>query len=183
MWPYTKNLNESGHSTSNRWGANISDATLRGKSSSKTDVDLRWHKRDEYAELSPEQKHELYEWKKSKDGKAFINQSRRKYNTSKTKHSGHTTRKYLQEKISELEAKLENGSTVLETSPSFDELCTIIASDSVLAPTGTHIPRPTATKPHKIADLAIQKVLKRKRSDEWLSPEIEGIISPDVVPN
>ena len=55
--PYTKHRNELGHSTSNRRGANISNATIRGKSSSKTGVDIRWHKRDEYAEISPEQKH------------------------------------------------------------------------------------------------------------------------------
>ena len=55
--PYTKHLNERGHSTSNRRGANISNATLRGKSSIRTVVYICWHKRDEYAEISPEQKH------------------------------------------------------------------------------------------------------------------------------
>ena len=64
-----------------------------------TGVDLRWHKRDEYAELSTEQKHKLYEWKKSKYGKLFINNSRKKYNTSKMRHSGHTTRKSLQKQL------------------------------------------------------------------------------------
>ena len=80
------------------------------------------------------------------------------------RHSGHTTYKYIQAKISELEAKLENGSTVPEISPSFDELYAIIASASVPAPTRPPIPRPTATKTHDISDLAIQKVLKRNRS-------------------
>ena len=61
------------------------------------------------------------------------------------KHSGYTTRKYIQENISAIEIKLENGSTVTETSPSFDELCAIIASALVLAPIGPPIPRPTAT--------------------------------------
>ena len=143
-----------GRSTSNIWGANISDETLRVKSSSKTGVYLCWNKRDEYAEISPEQKHKLYEWQKSKYGKAFINQSWNKYNTSKTRDSGHTTRKSLQENISALEAKLENSSTVPETSPIFDELCAIIASASIRAPTGTPIPRPTATKPQEVSALA-----------------------------
>ena len=55
--PYEKHQNESGNSTSNIRGANLSDSTLRGKYSSNIGVYLRWHKRDEYAELSPEQKH------------------------------------------------------------------------------------------------------------------------------
>ena len=94
--PYAKHRNECGRSTSNIWGANISNATLRGKSSSKTGIYIRCHKRDEYAEISSEQKHKLYEWKKSKDGKEFINQYRKKYNNSKTRHSSNTTYKYLQ---------------------------------------------------------------------------------------
>ena len=51
VYPYAKHKNERGHDTSNRWGANIFVATLRGKSSSKTGVDLSWNKRDEYSEL------------------------------------------------------------------------------------------------------------------------------------
>ena len=73
--PYAKHQNERGSSTSNIRGTNIYYDTIRGKYYSKTDVDIRWHKRDEYAELSPDQKHGLYEWQKSKYGKAFINQS------------------------------------------------------------------------------------------------------------
>ena len=109
LCPYARHWNEHGHDTSNRWGANISDATLKGKSSSKTGIDLRWHNCDEYTELSDEQKHELYEWQKSKYGKSSNNQSQQKYKTSKTRYSGHTTRKYLQAKIIALEAKLEKG--------------------------------------------------------------------------
>ena len=82
------------------------------------------------------------------------------------RHNGHTTRKYIQAKISAIEAKLENGSTVPETSPGFDELCAIIASNSVPAPTRPPVPRPTETKPHNISDIAIKKVLERKRSNE-----------------
>ena len=84
----------------------------------------------------------------------------------KTRHNGHKTSKALQAKISALEVKLENGFTVPKTSPIFDELCAIIVSALVPAPTGTHIPRTTATKPHNISTLAIQKVFKRKRSNE-----------------
>ena len=54
MFPYAKHQNERGNDASNRQGANISYSTLRGKSSIKTGVDLRWHKRDEYAEISTE---------------------------------------------------------------------------------------------------------------------------------
>ena len=62
--PYAKHQNDRGLSTSNRRGANICNDALRGKSSSKTGVILRWHKRNEYSELSPEKKHKLYEWQK-----------------------------------------------------------------------------------------------------------------------
>ena len=112
LCPYSKHRNERGHSTSNRRGSNIYNATIRGKSSSKTRVDLHWHKRDECDELPPEKNHELYEWKKLKYGKSFINQYWKKYNTSKTRHSGNKTRKYLQTQISALEEKLDNSSTV-----------------------------------------------------------------------
>ena len=97
------------------------------------------------------------------NGKAFINKSWNNYNTSKTKHSGNTNRKKPQEKIRALEAKLENGSTLLETYPIFDEFCATIVSDSVPAPTGPIIPRPTSNKLHYIAALAIQKLLNIKR--------------------
>ena len=66
MYPYAKHQNERGNDTSNIRGANISDAALKGKFYSKTGVDLHWHNRDGYAELSPEQNHELYEWQKVK---------------------------------------------------------------------------------------------------------------------
>lgn len=55
--PYTKNK------TAGRGSdklAQISDATLAGKGSSKTGVDLRWHTKKEYLKLSAEQKQELY---------------------------------------------------------------------------------------------------------------------------
>ena len=40
VYPYAKYRNEHGRSTSNRLGANIAYSTLKGKSSSKTGVDL-----------------------------------------------------------------------------------------------------------------------------------------------
>ena len=95
LCPYEKHQNECGRDTSNKWGANISDATLSCKSSSSTGIYIRWHKHDEFAEMSPDQKHELYEWQKSKDGKASINPYQKKSNASKTRHSDHTTRKSL----------------------------------------------------------------------------------------
>ena len=67
--PYAKHRNERGHGSSNRQGANIFDATIKGMSSSKTGVDIRWYKRDKYDELSPDQKLDLYGWQKSNDGK------------------------------------------------------------------------------------------------------------------
>ena len=91
--------------------------------------------------------------KKSKYGKASINQPQNKYNASKTRHSGHTTGRSLQANISALEEKLDKGSTITETSPSFNELCAIIASASVPAPTGPPIPRPTTTMSHEIDGL------------------------------
>ena len=45
---------------------------LKNKSNSNTGVDLRWHTLDEYAELNKDQRSELYQWQKTKDGKATI---------------------------------------------------------------------------------------------------------------
>ena len=54
VFPYAKHQNKCGRYTNNRRGANISDITLKGKSSSKNGVGIRWHKHYEYSELSPE---------------------------------------------------------------------------------------------------------------------------------
>ena len=112
MCPCAKYQHERGHDSSNRQGANISYSTLKAKSSSKTDVDLLRHKRDEYAEISTEKKHELYERKKPKDDKSSINHSQKEKNASKTRHSGHTTHKHLQANINAVESKLEKGPTI-----------------------------------------------------------------------
>ena len=69
--PYKKHKSNS-RSGGNVRLAHISDATLTGKSSSKSGVDLRWHTKKECALFNASQKQELYQWQQSKDGKAMI---------------------------------------------------------------------------------------------------------------
>lgn len=55
--PYSKNKR---HSDKN---AHIADANaLQNKSQSRTGVDLRWHKPEEYRKLTKDQRIELYAW-------------------------------------------------------------------------------------------------------------------------
>ena len=86
--PFAKNKSV----TSRGLKANISEITLKSKSNSVTGVDLRWHTKKEYAMLTSEQKKELYEWQKTKDGKAVIKNQRgnlgRPFNLSRKKLQG-----------------------------------------------------------------------------------------------
>lgn len=70
--PYAKHSRNRDHSNNTV----ISDATLKGKQHSKTGIDLRWHTHDEYQQLNKKQRQELYQWQKSKQGKAAMRESK-----------------------------------------------------------------------------------------------------------
>ena len=74
-------------STSNKSiDANVSSVSFAGRGQSG--VDLRWHTRQEFRELSSDKKDELTAWQRSNEGKAAIKKSRDggKSKTSKRKH-------------------------------------------------------------------------------------------------
>ena len=137
---------------------NISDANaLRNKSTSKTGVDFRWHKPDEYKTLSKEQKSELYEWQRSKEGKAATNQQR----ASTGYKSKPSAKKKLQSKIAALEATIKEQTS----EPTLEELtaCIAAAQSTKVTPKTT----PAATEEvnsHVAAALALKGILKRKRA-------------------
>jgi hypothetical protein len=150
--PYSK------HKRNQDKTANISDVnTLKGKAQSKTGVDLRWHKYDEYKKLNKEQRAELYEWQRSKEGSA-ITQKQKSASGHKSKPS---TAKKLKMKVATLEAKLKASNEGV----TYDELAACIAS----AETSKTITFQTDTKPpaddtpRSAAAVALKNLLKRKR--------------------
>ena len=159
--PYQKHKSENQRSK-----AQISDATLKGISHSKTGVDFRWYKKSEYDQLNSEQRKELYDWQKSKDGTTVMKKAKtyRESNRDNKKEKSDKTdsKKQLYAKIKALEAKVSPE----ETHPSAETIAAIIAAAAVSTPS----PLPPApanksavSKPHMAAALAIQNILKRKR--------------------
>lgn len=63
----------------------ISSMSTKSGRGSKTGVDLRWHAKHEFQALSSEQKDELIEWQKTKDGKKIISDSKSSYFNNKKK--------------------------------------------------------------------------------------------------
>ena len=99
---------------------NISDAhTLKNKSSSKTSVNFRWYKLEEYKLLSKEQQAKLYEWQKFKEGEATTN----KQKIGSSDKAKPSAKKKLQAKIVALEAKIKEQ----ESEPIIEELTACIA--------------------------------------------------------
>ncbi len=62
------------HAQSNR-SANVSAVSFAGRG--KTGVDLRWHTRQEFRDLSNEQRDELMEWQNTSDGKKAIEKQKK----------------------------------------------------------------------------------------------------------
>ena len=150
--PYNKNK---GKDTKN---PNISDANaLRNKSTSKTGVDFSWYKPEEYKLLTKEQKSELYEWQRSKEGKAVTHQQKTKAGY-KPKPSA---KKKLQAKVAALEAALKEQ----ESEPTVEEIAACIsASQPARATTSVPAAATEVTSPHVAAAVALKGILKRKRA-------------------
>ena len=82
----------------------ISEITLKGKQHSKTGVDFRWHTPDEYHRLSKEQRQELYQWQKTKQGKAAMSKSRaRSGQGRRTSNINKMSKKQLRAKVAALQ--------------------------------------------------------------------------------
>ena len=73
--------------------AKVSDANaLQNKTNSKTGVDLRWHKPEEYRQLSKDQRNEIYEWQQSnkdKTGKQKSNANHKPKMSARKKLKSH----------------------------------------------------------------------------------------------
>ena len=66
--------------------ANVSAVTFAGRG--KTGVDLRWHTRKDFRELTSEQRDELIAWQKTKEGKKSIKEQRSETKDNKRKQPG-----------------------------------------------------------------------------------------------
>lgn len=106
----------------------VSSVTSNTGRGSKTGVDLRWYKPEEYKTLSTDAKKELREWQGTNDGKAaiatskdlyFKNKSKRKgkdvSNPGQSKRSKHMARiSALEKTVADQAAKLEDQSKLAE---------------------------------------------------------------------
>ncbi len=150
--PYSKS-----RAHGSRHNPQVSDTTLQNKQQSKTGVDFRWHKPDEYSKLSKDQRIELYEWQSSKEGKAKTAKQRKESNVP---NSTRSAKKKLQAKVSALEAQLKEAQQ-----PEMKDIQAFIASvQQAKLP-----PVPPTTPPVKpsiaSATIALQQLLKRKREE------------------
>ena len=108
----------------------ISSVVTNNGRGSKSGVELRWHKPNEYKALTHEQKDELREWQNSNDGKRaiadakesyFKNKKRRKANDN-SNSEGNSKKKYsariasLEKQISEQAAELKEQQKLAEIS-------------------------------------------------------------------
>ena len=138
---------------------NIADIqALKNKSDSKTGVDLRWHTPDEYAKLNKDQKSELYQWQKTKDGKATI-QKQKKAAGHKPKISA---KKKLQAKVAALQAEIDER----KKDPTLEELTACIAAATSAKAADQPTPTTVPTHPHVAAAVQLQGILKRKRESQ-----------------
>ena len=164
--PYSKHR----RSQDNKHHANVSDTSaLKGKHQSKTGVDFRWYKPDEYKELTKEQRSELYEWQHSKEGQKATNKQKR--------DGGHkpkmSTTKKLKLKVATLEAKLKES----DKNFTYDDIEACIESASTPSnkttsfAAGTKPPAKSTPSPapptytRAAAAVALKNLLKRKRDD------------------
>ena len=151
--PYSKHQNRNKEKN-----VNISDANaLRNKSTSKTGVDFRWHKPEEYKTLTKEQKNELYEWQRSKEGKSVTHQQR----ASTGYKSKTSAKKKLQSKVAALEAALKEQNS----EPTLEELTACIsAAQSAKGTPKSAVVATEAINPHVAVAIALKGILKRKRA-------------------
>ena len=173
--PYQKSKSKS----NNGLRAEISDANaLRNGSSTRTGVDLRWHKPEEYAKLSREQRKELHAWQISKKGKAAIKKEREKY--LKTKLGNHSdlatmTKKQMAAHIAAMRASAASGGGGAQgdsaaAPPTKEELFTTDQVSAMLAAvTGDggdsaekrSSPTPAGNDDGAISALQLQQIIKR----------------------
>lgn len=151
--PYAKHKNQPNPN------GQISDANaLKNKQQSKTGVDLRWHKPEEYSKLNKAQRIELYAWQRTKEGKILTSKQR---GNSPGHKSQQAYKNKLQAKVASLEKQLKDA----PTEPSLEELTACISASSTLPPpAATPAARPP-TQGQIAAALAVKNIWKRKREE------------------
>ena len=140
--------------------AEISDVTLKGKRHSTTGVDFRWYTPNEYKKLTPEQKQELYQWQKTKDGQATIQKSKEQ----KDKSSGGKGQsvKQLKAKVAALEKEVKDAdATTLEK---IKAVISDVTADQK-ADSSDSKKRVTLDedKAYDVAAVALQQIIKRNK--------------------
>ena len=137
----------------------ISNVTLKGKAQSRTGVDLRWHTPDEYRTLSREQKNELYEWQKTKEGRNTTNKQK-----SETKYRTRPNiKKRLQARINALEVKLKNVEDSKFTSK--ENNSNIATGHTTCSINRDTHDRSDPDQTYKAYSMAAQGILKRRRNN------------------
>ena len=106
--PYIKHAKRGG-----KKGAEIS--ALKGQQDSRTGVDLRWYKPEEYKLLTKPQRIELSKWQKTKEGQAAMKDYRSRNNISTIKKP--SAKSKLKAKIKALEAQINKDSPETEAVP------------------------------------------------------------------
>ena len=151
-------------------------AALKNSKDSKTGVEFRWYAPGEYVKLSAEQKQELYQWQKSKEGRAQLYKDRqRKDNNSnspasnqKNTNNGGMTRRQLQAQVDSLQSKLDEQSTVEKMAAC---IATTVGTDegeqtaSNKKRTISEAIVPTPTTQYMVAAQALNKILKRNKQN------------------
>lgn len=160
--PYNRYAKGSGRNQGGGAQANISDVTLQRES--KTGVDLRWHTKKEYAQLSKEQKDELYQWQQTKQGKKAKADAKKK-NQDKTKPG-------LKAQVASLKKELaaEKDKTVKikdtdsqETTYTASEVCAMFEANQ--SEKRKRDEEDAATAEAKAASLKLQSILKRHKKE------------------
>ena len=175
--PYNKNKATSSKGNNK---AHVSDVTLKGKHNSETGVDLRWHTKKEYAQLSSEQKKELYEWQQTKDGKSVMNKSRQNSPTNANNKKSYKAQ--IKALKGELKASKEKETTTEEIAAAISTAFANIPEPKANASSATVRIKPTAPPAADKVDVptetnttygcqanaaavAIKGILKRKRDE------------------
>lgn len=176
--------------------AQISETVLKGKSQSKTGVDFRWYKPEEWRQLTIPQRKELHAWQNSRKGRKITAQQKSKADAEASAVAGvtppaHTTtnnknmtKKQLLAKLSALESKPSELSVpsveslsaaiaaAIPTIPPAPAQAPITASAATLVASATAGQKRKATFDHntniRAAALSVQQILKRgsKKDDE-----------------
>ncbi len=119
--------------------------------------------------LTPEQKKELYEWQKSKDGKKQIAKDRNERDKPKGSPKS-LSKKQLHAQIKALQAQARETNTS-PNEPTIEEPSAVIAASKVPVPPAEQVLKPSAPStspsskkdPNVVAALTLQSILKWKR--------------------